>query len=148
MGGRFTRNRKGQSIVEFALVVPMLIMLVFGIAEFGRAWMVKNILTGAAREAVRVAIVQTDLTSANTAASARAQNVLNSANIPMCPWNTPDCGLGFPDGNTAMVPIKYDFPRNRSERFSGPWQLDHAYPFLVDEKRIATLNHFLGDPVA
>ena len=104
MGGRFTRNRKGQSIVEFALVVPMLIMLVFGIAEFGRAWMMKNILTGAAREAVRV--------------------------------------------NTAMVTIKYDFPRNRSERYSGPWQLDHAYPFLVDEKRIATLNHFLGDPAA
>jgi len=30
------RNRRGQSIVEFALVVPMLLLLVFEIAEFGR----------------------------------------------------------------------------------------------------------------
>ena len=50
-------NEKGQSLVEFALVVPLLLLLVFGIAEFGRAWMTKNILTGAAREAVRLAAV-------------------------------------------------------------------------------------------
>jgi Flp pilus assembly protein TadG len=47
----------GQSLVEFALVVPLLLLLVIGIAEFGRAWMTKNILTGAAREAVRTVVI-------------------------------------------------------------------------------------------
>ncbi len=46
------KDKKGQNLVEFALVVPLLLLLVIGIAEFGRAWMTKNILTGAAREAV------------------------------------------------------------------------------------------------
>ena len=50
-------NEKGQSLVEFALVVPLLLLLVVGIFEFGRAWMTKNIMTGAAREAARVAVV-------------------------------------------------------------------------------------------
>jgi len=50
-------NEKGQSLVEFALVVPLLLLLVIGIAEFGRAWMARNVLTGAAREAVRAVVV-------------------------------------------------------------------------------------------
>ena len=51
------KDEKGQNLVEFALVVPLLLLLVIGIAEFGRAWMTKNILTGAAREAARIAAV-------------------------------------------------------------------------------------------
>ena len=50
-------GRGGQGLVEFALVVPLLLFLVLGMAEFGRLWMTKNILTGAAREAVRIAAV-------------------------------------------------------------------------------------------
>ena len=48
---------RGQSIVEFALVVPLLLLLLVGIIEFGRLWMTMNVLTGAAREGVRVAAV-------------------------------------------------------------------------------------------
>lgn len=35
----------------------LLLMLVFGIAEFSRAWMTKNVLTSAAREGARLAVV-------------------------------------------------------------------------------------------
>ena len=70
----------GQSLVEFALVVPMLLLLVIGIAEFGRAWMTQNILTGAAREAVRLLAVPAPA-GGPTAASARAVDVLRSAGI-------------------------------------------------------------------
>lgn len=76
------KNEKGQSLVEFALVVPMLLLLVFGIAEFGRAWMVKNILTGAAREASRIAVVRTPYGGYGNAFS-RAGNILTSAAIPL-----------------------------------------------------------------
>ena len=72
----------GQSLVEFALVVPLLLLLVIGIAEFGRAWMTKNIMTGAAREAVRVAVVTKSTDNWKAVGEARGNNVLASANIP------------------------------------------------------------------
>ena len=50
-------RREGQSLVEFALIMPVVVVIIFGIIEFGRLWMTMNILTGAAREGVRVAAV-------------------------------------------------------------------------------------------
>jgi Flp pilus assembly protein TadG len=55
----FLRNNRGQSMVEFALVLPLLLLVVFGATEFGRAWMTMNVLTAAAREGCRVAVVTT-----------------------------------------------------------------------------------------
>ena len=51
------RSNRGQAVIEFALVLPLLLLLCFGITEFGRAWMTMNILTSAAREGVRLAAV-------------------------------------------------------------------------------------------
>ena len=51
-------NRSGgQALVEFALLIPVLIIIVMGIIEFGRLWMTMVTLSGAAREGVRVAAV-------------------------------------------------------------------------------------------
>lgn len=51
------RNQKGQAVVEFALVLPLLLLLVFGATEFSRAWLTVNVLTAAAREGARLAAV-------------------------------------------------------------------------------------------
>ena len=51
------RNRRGNAVVEMALVMPILLLLVFGITEFGRAWMTVNILHTASREGARLAVV-------------------------------------------------------------------------------------------
>ncbi len=51
------RSRSGQALVEFALVVPLLLILILGIVEFGRAWNVYQVITDAAREAARSAVV-------------------------------------------------------------------------------------------
>ena len=76
------KQEKGQSLVEFALLIPIMLLLVIGTAEFGRAWMTRNILTGAAREAVRAAAVETQANAYNSA-QAIADNVLASASIPI-----------------------------------------------------------------
>jgi Flp pilus assembly protein TadG len=52
------RGRSGQAIVEMALILPVLLMLVLGILEFGRAWNAKQVITDAAREGARLAVVQ------------------------------------------------------------------------------------------
>jgi len=53
----FVRGNRGQSVVEFALILPLLLAILFGITEFGRAWMTSNLLTSAAREGARLAVV-------------------------------------------------------------------------------------------
>lgn len=47
----------GASAVEFALVLPMLVLLLFGIIEFGLAFNARVTLTHAAREGARLASV-------------------------------------------------------------------------------------------
>jgi Flp pilus assembly protein TadG len=98
---------RGQGLVEFALVVPLFLVLLFGMVEFGRAWMTKNILTGAGREAVRLAVVQVNFETSESAAVARAQQVLNSAGIygasvSVTPYETPEPGI--------EVTVAYVFP--------------------------------------
>jgi Flp pilus assembly protein TadG len=50
-------NRKGSAAVEFALVLPILLVLVFGIVEFSVALYDKAVITNASREGARAGIV-------------------------------------------------------------------------------------------
>ncbi len=56
---RAGRRRRGAAIVEFAVVLPLLLVLLFGIIDFGWIFMVRQTLTNAAREGCRVAVLQT-----------------------------------------------------------------------------------------
>ncbi len=73
----------GQVIVEFALLMPVLLLLVLGIMEFGRAWMNANMVTQAAREGARAAIVLPDLMENDHRVAARVEEVLTGGNIVM-----------------------------------------------------------------
>lgn len=54
-GAHFARSESGASMVEFALIAPILFMFLFGIIDFGRALFQYNNLTNAAREGARFA---------------------------------------------------------------------------------------------
>jgi Flp pilus assembly protein TadG len=55
---RFRDNESGAALVEFALVFTFLLLpLIFGVIEFGRANWIKSSVTSAAREGARYAIV-------------------------------------------------------------------------------------------
>jgi len=96
-------SNRGQSLVEFALVVPVFLLLLIGIAEFGRAWMTRNILTGASREAVRIAAVQGNTASARS----RADSILASAGISGASVSILDDGASY---GTCSVTVSYNFP--------------------------------------
>jgi Flp pilus assembly protein TadG len=51
------RSRAGQSLVEMALVLPVLAFLTFGLVDFGRGYYFQVSVTNAAREGARVAIL-------------------------------------------------------------------------------------------
>jgi Flp pilus assembly protein TadG len=100
-------HRRGQGLVEFALVVPLFLILLFGMVEFGRAWMTKNIITGAAREAVRrYAVMPYDNTITGNA-YIQAVNILSSAGLDSSRWNIDI----YPVDNTIMrTDVTYNFP--------------------------------------
>lgn len=50
-------SRRGTAAVEFAVVAPLLMLLVFGMVEYGRLVMVQQVLTNASREGARTAIL-------------------------------------------------------------------------------------------
>jgi Flp pilus assembly protein TadG len=49
----------GVALVEFAFVLPILLVLAMGMLDFGRAFHTKSLLDQAAREGARVAVVTT-----------------------------------------------------------------------------------------
>lgn len=55
-GSRRSRSR-GQTLAEFALVIPILIVMLMGIFDLGRAVFAYNAITNAAREGARLGIV-------------------------------------------------------------------------------------------
>lgn len=72
------KSGKGQSLVEFALVIPILVMVVLGIFEFGNLWFTMHTMSGAAREGVRIAAVTApDVNQVENV----VQNYLTASNI-------------------------------------------------------------------
>jgi hypothetical protein len=52
------RHGRGQALVEFALVIPLFLLIIFGLVDLGRAVFVNNSLAEAARDGARYGSVQ------------------------------------------------------------------------------------------
>ena len=59
---RFGRRRRGAVIVEFALIVPFLFIVIFGVIDFSRAYSQLNAINAGLREGARLASVMRDPT--------------------------------------------------------------------------------------
>lgn len=97
------RSERGTAAVEFALIVPVLILLVLGLVEYGRVYSVQISLSNAAREGARTMAIQNDAGKARTAARAAAPAVtpaLTSANVSVIPAV---CSAG----STVTVTVTY-----------------------------------------
>ena len=53
----YRKKRRGAAAVEFAVVAPIFLLLVFGMIEYGRMVMVQQVLTNASREGARCAVL-------------------------------------------------------------------------------------------
>ena len=54
------KNQKGAAAVEFAIVLPLLILLFIGICEFGLLWYNNQVIINASREGARAGIARAD----------------------------------------------------------------------------------------
>lgn len=64
--GRLRKTEAGQALVEFTLILPIFLLLLFAIVDFGRGFYTWLLVTNAAREGARVAAVQSDSATINT----------------------------------------------------------------------------------
>ncbi|MGY2065761.1 TadE/TadG family type IV pilus assembly protein [Blastococcus sp. SYSU DS0619] len=97
MRGRL-RGERGASAVEFAFIVPLLIVLVLGIAEFGHAFQVQGTLSAAAREGVRAMALRND--------PAEARDVVRTAAASLDPAITDDqIHIAIVGGTAGTCPL-------------------------------------------
>ena len=54
---RLRRDTRGAALLEMALAMPMMLLIAAGIFEFGRAYQTWQIVTNAAREGARIAVL-------------------------------------------------------------------------------------------
>lgn len=72
---RFHRRPRGQALVEFALILPIFILLLVGVFDLGRGVYVFSTVNNAAREAVRLAIVDQNCDAIGQVAEQHAASV-------------------------------------------------------------------------
>jgi Flp pilus assembly protein TadG len=97
-------SESGAAAVEFAILLPLLLMLVLGTIEFGRAYNAQITLTNAARDGVRVMAVANDPDGAQTAARNAAASVSTSIPNSDVTLSTTTCSTG----NQVTLTIKYN----------------------------------------
>ncbi|WP_277453105.1 TadE/TadG family type IV pilus assembly protein [Janibacter sp. DB-40] len=101
------RQDRGAAAVEFALLFPLLVLLVLGIAEFGRAYHVQTVLSAAARDGVRVMALQDSPADARAVAKTSALPLvtLTDGDIGVTPTT---CATTTGAAQTATVTITRD----------------------------------------
>lgn len=105
-------EERGAAAVELAIILPILLTLLFGIVEFGRAYNASIVVTHAAREAVRrVALGATDLEAkdAGEKAGISLPGGVSVSSIPpgdSCPANV----LDQKAKTTVNYPFNFDIP--------------------------------------
>jgi Flp pilus assembly protein TadG len=109
------RDVSGQALVEFTMVLPLLLMLFFGIIEFGLYFYTRVSLRHVVRESARFAITGNTLTDSTGTPMSRAKSIeskilsgapaihLTPANITMTPAD------GGGPGQVVQINVNYDY---------------------------------------
>ena len=124
------QKRRGAALVEMALVLPIFVTVVLGIVEFGRAMMVAQMCTNAAREGVRLAVLDSS-TNAEvdqavrdlmvSAAGVAAADVVGQITITPAPGNPdPSNNLALA-GTRDLVRVRVGVPFDKVAYVGGDW---------------------------
>jgi len=103
----YRKKQRGASVVEFAVIAPLFFMLILGIIEFGRVMTVQQVITNAAREGARMAIL--DGSSASEVESWVTEYLagahIEGAAIAIDPAQPSSAGYGAPITVSVSIPI-------------------------------------------
>ncbi len=114
-------EQKGSAAVEFALVLPLLFLLVFGIIEWGLYMFNNHVITNASREGARKGIVAADPRVSVDEINQVVGNYSNAHLVTFAEPKPPDvqvcldnicgkaCPLGAAFGQYLSVEVRYDY---------------------------------------
>jgi Flp pilus assembly protein TadG len=99
-------STQGSQIIELAVSLPLLVLIMVGVTDFGQAFRLKHQLEIAAQDAARVAANQTmaDISNANPNSTEAVRNAVEGAFVSM---RINDCGLNAVTGSKAGLVWTY-----------------------------------------
>lgn len=134
--GGCRRKRRGAAAVEFAIVAPVFVLMILGMIEFGRAIMVQQVLTNAAREGARVAVLDgSTSTGINSTINSYLQSAgITGATIDLNPDEPATAGYGQP------VTVKISIPFSNVSWLPAPWFLSGQQLMAISVMRRETVE--------
>jgi Flp pilus assembly protein TadG len=109
-----SRSQRGAAAVEFALLVPLLLMLVFGIVDFGFMMNRNTMLANAAREGVRAASLGGTADEVTATVERALPAMAGGVTVTVSCLKPdgaacPSYSTGAVSGGTAVVDVDYDY---------------------------------------
>jgi Flp pilus assembly protein TadG len=108
MRTRLVKNERGAALLETAITIPIILLIAVGIFEFGRAYQTSQVLTNAAREGARIAILS-ETTDAQVQTVVR--DYMTSGGLPNSATADVDIdrNVGLGTNSASRVTISYPF---------------------------------------
>jgi Flp pilus assembly protein TadG len=102
------KSERGAALLETAITIPLILAVCVSIFEFGRAYQTWQVMTNAAREGARVAIL-TDSTDAQVTSAVR--NYMQTGQLPL--WSsanvTVERTVPFGSNTASRITVSYPF---------------------------------------
>jgi Flp pilus assembly protein TadG len=100
-------NNRGQEVIELAILLPLLLLISFGVLDLGRLYHAAITISNAAREGVRYGtFYPSDVSGIIAATEAEAQDSSIDLSTSLINVDCPEgCGSGLP----IRVTVTYDF---------------------------------------
>jgi Flp pilus assembly protein TadG len=110
---RFRQTESGQALVEFTMILPIFLLLLFALVDFGRGFHAWLLVTNAAREGARVGATQQDAAAIQERIwDSLCSNYPSSCSIDetKLSWtNQGTANVQGPRGEAVVIELSYDF---------------------------------------
>jgi Flp pilus assembly protein TadG len=109
---KLLKNERGQAVLETAMVLPLILLVSVSIFEFGRAYQTWEVLTNAAREGARVAVLPgTTVTDVQTRVVAymNSGQLANGATATVVVDRNRTMSIGATTATASLVTVNYPF---------------------------------------
>jgi Flp pilus assembly protein TadG len=126
-------NQRGQAVIELALTLPLLLVVVFGIIDFGFMFQRYETVTNAAREGARLGVLANSAGYTATEAQNRAISYLQAAGLD---GPTRACGATMLKNSmcaqltTQTVTVAGSTPAKSVDQVTMIVEYDHEYSFV------------------
>ncbi len=138
-------RQKGQSLVEFALVLPLFVLILVGIFDIGRAFFAYIAISNAAREGARVETfwpgkatmanvttsIQAEIGASTVVDWSKVSSILIECGNPLSTITTDAQLKACPSGQPFKVTLTYTHDLILSFFFSQPLQLVRSAEMMV-----------------